>query len=84
MHLLKNGGALAAKKILMELLNHAGHSQRSFTAIQNAVVGCSEDQLRKFLIEVGARRTSREGEEWWYLKARREAERLAKQSAPVA
>jgi hypothetical protein len=85
MHVIKNKGAEAVKAILTEMLNHRSYTDRSFDALKKAVGGYSDDQIRQFLHEVGARRTTRDEdtEEWWYLASRQE-ERLAKRRRPDA
>lgn len=82
MHLLQNKSAEMVKEILTEMLNHRSYTDRSFVALKAAVGGYSDDQVRKFLHEVGAKKTSREGgtDEWWYLASRSE-ERIAKKAA---
>jgi len=82
MFVLQNKSTEMVKVILTEMLNHRTHIDRSFDALKNAVGGYSEDQIRQFLHEVGARRTTRDdgSEEWWYLASRQE-ERLAKKKA---
>ena len=79
MHLLQNKSAEMVKSILTEMLNHRSYIDRSFVALKAAVGGYSDDEIRQFLHEVGAKKTSRENgsEEWWYLAARNE-ERIAK------
>ena len=79
MYLLANKSAEVVKELLTEMLNHRGYTDRSFVALKKAVGGFSEDEVRKLLHEVGAKRTTRENgtEEYWYLGSREE-ERLAK------
>jgi len=79
MFLLQNRSAEMVKTILSDMLNHRTHIDRSFSALKNAVGGYSDDQIRQFLHEVGARKANREsGEaEWWYLATRQE-ERIAR------
>lgn len=81
MYLLKNKGAEAVKKILSDMLNHRSYTDRSFSALRAAVGGYTDDQVRQFLHEVDARRTTRDegAEEWWYLAARQE-ERISKRT----
>lgn len=86
MYLLKNKGSEAVKRILSDMLNHRSYTDRSFAALKSAVGGYSDDQIRQFLHEVDARRTTRDegAEEWWYLASRLD-ERLAKKTkAPDA
>lgn len=84
MHLLKNKGVEMVKLILIEMLNHRSYTDRSFAALKAAVGGYSDDQIRTFLHEIEAKKTSRESDpsEWWYLSARSE-ERIAKKTATV-
>ncbi len=79
MFLLQNRSAEMVKATLQEMLNHKSYTDRSFVALKERVGGYSDDEIRKFLHEIGAKRTSRnEGsEEWWYLSSRHE-ERIAK------
>ena len=79
MYYLRNKGIEMVKEILGDMLNHRTHIERSFTALKKRVGGYTDNQIRQFLHEIGAKKTSRkEGEEeWWYL-AEREQERLEK------
>lgn len=79
MHAIANQGKEAMKGILLEMLNHKAYTDRSFSALRERVGGLTDDELRRLLHELGARKTSREegSEEWWYLEARRE-ERIKK------
>lgn len=79
MHAINNQGKEAIKSILLEMLNHKSYTDRSFSALRERVGGITDDELRKILHELGARRTSRDNgsEEWWYLESRRE-ERIQK------
>lgn len=74
MFLLKNRSAEKVKEILTEMLNHRTHVRRSFHALKGAVGGYSEDELRQFLHEIGARRVAGDNsnEEWWYLETRKD------------
>jgi len=66
------------KSILEELLNHKSYTDRSLSALKQRIGGYSDDEIRQFLHEVGAVKTSRknDSQEWWYLKSR-EKERIA-------
>ncbi len=79
MHFLENRGAENVKELLLEMLNHPNYTDRSFNAIRKKVGGYNDKELRQFLHEIDAKKTSRnEGkEEWWYLNSRSE-ERLEK------
>lgn len=72
MFTLKNKSADMVKAILAEMLNHRRYVERSFDALKRAVDGYSDDAVRQFLHEIGARRTDRDEEEWWYLASRQE------------
>lgn len=82
MFLLQNKSATMVKSVLAEMLNHRTYTDRSFGALKERVGGYSDDQIRQFLHEIGAKKTSRENgaEEWWYL-ASREQERIAKKQS---
>ncbi len=79
MFLLQNKSSIMVKSVLTEMLNHRTYTDRSFSALKERVGGYSDDQIRQFLHEIGAKKTSRDNgaEEWWYL-ASREQERIAK------
>lgn len=76
---LHNKSAEMVKRILTEMLNHRSYTDRAFKALKNAVGGYSEDEIRQFLHEIGAKKTTRRNgaEEWWYLASRQE-ERIAR------
>lgn len=82
MFLLKNKSAENIKALLNEMLGHKSYTDRSFEAIRNAIGGYSDDEIRKFLHEIEAKKTSRKNgaEEWWYLASRKK-ERIAKRQA---
>jgi hypothetical protein len=81
MFLLQHRSEENVKTFLTEMLNHRAFTDRSFTALQAPIGGYTDDEIRRFLHEVGAKRTSRDdGSEWWYLISRQE-ERLAKRQA---
>ncbi len=79
MHVLKNQASENVKSLLTEMLSHKSYTDRSFDAIRKKVGGYTDDQIRQFLHEVGAKIANRDNgeKEWWYL-ASREAERIAK------
>ena len=55
------------------MLNHRKHIRRSFTALKKPIGGFSDDEIRQFLHELDAKRTSnQEGQEMWYLLSRQE------------
>jgi hypothetical protein len=82
MFTLKSASAEMVKTVLAEMLNHRRYVERSFETLKKSVAGYSDDAIRQFLHEVGARRVEREdgAEEWWYLATRQE-ERTAKRKA---
>jgi len=59
-----------AKDILTTMLEHASYTDRSFAALRKAVGGYDDKELRILLHEVGARRSQRGDDEWWYLMRR--------------
>src|SRR3546814_2838944 len=61
---------------------HKSYTDRSFLALKERIGGYSDDQIRQFLHEIGAKKTSRAdgAQEWWYLASRQE-ERNAKRAA---
>lgn len=77
----QNRSADKVKEILTEMLNHRTHTDRSFEALRRPIGGYTDDQIRIFLHEVGAKRAEREdASEWWYLVSRAEERRLKKSS----
>lgn len=84
MFLLWNKSGVMVKSVLQEMLNHKIYTDRSFLALKERVGGFSDDQIRKFLHKIGAKKISRSdtSEEWWYLASRQE-ERNAKR-APLS
>jgi hypothetical protein len=74
MFTLKNKSADMVKAILAEMLNHRRYVERSFEALKKSVGGYSDEAIRQFLHEIGARRTERDdgAEEWWYLTSRQQ------------
>ncbi|WP_162615852.1 hypothetical protein [Solilutibacter oculi] len=82
MFLLQNKSGVMVKSVLQEMLNHKSYTDRSFFALKERVGGFSDDQIRQFLHEIGAKKTSRSdgSEEWWYLASRQE-ERNAKRAS---
>jgi len=79
MFLLQNKGKEFVKEIILDKLNHRTHIERSFYAIKGGIGGFNDDEIRKFLHEVGATKSPRKDDsgEWWYLKER-EMEYIAK------
>ena len=74
MFTLKNTSADMVKVILVEMLNHRRYVERSFDALKKSVSGYSDEAIRQFLHEIGARRTERDdgAQEWWYLTSRQQ------------
>lgn len=74
MFTLKSKSADMVKAILAEMLNHRRYVERSFEALKKSVGGYSDEAIRQFLHEIGARRTERDdgAEEWWYLTSRQQ------------
>ncbi len=72
MYMLQNMSAEVVKSILTEMLNHRNYVDRSFSALKRAIGGYSDDQIRQLLHEVGAKKTSRDDQEWWYLISRQD------------
>lgn len=78
MFLLQNRSAETVRDLLSDMLNHQTHIERSFTALRAPIGGYSDDQIRVFLHDIGAKKVARnDGTEWWYLLSR-QAERLAR------
>ncbi|MFL0811614.1 MAG: hypothetical protein K6L76_14435 [Agarilytica sp.] len=83
MFLLNNKSKEAVKNILEEMLNHRTHTDRSFEALKKPIGGYSDEEIRKFLHELNAKKVDRnDGSEWWYLLSRRDErnEKRAKQN----
>ncbi len=71
-------GVDIAKEILTEMLNHKLYIDRSFDALRRPIGGFPDDEIRRMLHDVDARRVKREDDsEWWYLRARSD-ERISK------
>lgn len=72
--LLRSKGKEMVKAILYEMLNHKIYTDRSFFALRERVGGFSDDEVRQYLHELGAKKASRVdgSEEWWYLASRQE------------
>lgn len=78
MFILQNKSSETVKTLLFEMLNHRSYTDRSFSALKSPVGGYSDDEIRQFLHEIGAKKAAREdGSEWWYLLTRQD-ERIAK------
>src|SRR3546814_7877936 len=72
---LQNLSAAMVTTVLQEMLNNKSSTDRSFLALTERIGGYSADQIRQFLHEFGAKKTSRTGgaHEWGYLASRQEA-----------
>ncbi len=70
------------KSLLIEMLNHKTHIDRSFDALKAKVAGFSDDEIRRFLMGIGTQkvRGRDDGKEMYYLNSRQEErnERRAK------
>lgn len=79
MFLLQNKSKEMVKEILVDMLSHIDHTDRSFYALKRRVGGFSEDEIKLILHEIGAKKVIRsdDNSEWWYLKTR-EQERIEK------
>jgi hypothetical protein len=82
MYLLEHRSAEMVKALLTDMLNHRSYTDRSFEALKAPIGGYTDDQIRQFLHEVGAKRATRDDEsEWWYLLSRQDERRANRQSA---
>ena len=71
MHRLEHQSTENVKSILLAMLNHRTHIDRSFGALSRPIGGYSDDEIRKLLHEIEAKRVERPGgEEFWYLQER--------------
>ena len=70
MYYLQNQSKEQVKEILSELLNHKKYTDRTFSLIRKRIGGYTDDELRQLLHEVGAKKTSNQQNELWYLKER--------------
>lgn len=82
MYSLGNRGPDTVKAFLTEMLSHKKFTDRSFEALSSAIGGYTDDQIRQFLHEIGAKKATRDNgmKEWWYLVSRSD-ERIAKRAA---
>lgn len=77
----ENVGKEAVKQMLQDMLNHRNHIDRSFVALKGPIGGYSDDEIRKLLHEIEAKKVNRkDGSEWWYLLERQQ-ERIARRTA---
>lgn len=70
MWLLEHQGPEMVKEHLLEMLNHRTYTDRSFKSLRRGIGGYTDDQVRVFLHEVGARKVTKGEEDSWYLVAR--------------
>jgi hypothetical protein len=62
-----------AEETARALLSHKGFTDRSFEALQRALGGFEDDELRKILVRAGAMRVYRDdASEWWRLVSRQD------------
>jgi hypothetical protein len=62
-----------AEETARALLSHKGFTDRSFEALQRALGGFADDELRKILVRAGAMRVYRDdASEWWRLVSRQD------------
>lgn len=66
----ENASGTAAKAVMQEMLNHRKYTDRTLWALKQRIGGFTDDELRKFLLEIGAQKSGRTDDEWWYLKSR--------------
>lgn len=77
MYLFQNKATETVKGLLTEMLNHRSYVDRSFPALKAPIGGYTDDEIRQFLHEIGAKRVIRDdGSEWWYLLSRRDERTL--------
>lgn len=73
MYLLKHSGVEIVRHLLRTTLEHSSFVERSFDALRKPIGGYTDEEIRKFLHDVGPRRRVRpDGSEWWYLLERGE------------
>lgn len=78
MFFIQNQTKEKVKEILIDMLSHLKYTDRTFKALRKRVGGHTDDEIKKLLHEVSAKKsTNKKGEEVWYLKEREE-ERIAK------
>jgi hypothetical protein len=60
-----------AERAIVQLLENAHWTQRSFAILRSHIGGFDDDELRKLLVRSGALRfVSTDGTEWWGLRSR--------------
>jgi hypothetical protein len=67
-----NQGANNVKSLLISMLWNRKHIDRSFDALKAKIGGYTDDQIRRFLVDVGAQkvRGRSDGKEYWFLTER--------------
>ena len=62
------------KTLLLEMLNHKTHIDRTLEALKAKIAGYSDDEIRKVLMAIGAQkvRGREDGKERYYLNSRKE------------
>lgn len=70
MYRLQNQAEENVKAVILDMLNHRKFVRRSFDAISKRVGGYSDDEIRRLLHEVNAKRSGMSDGEWWYLADR--------------
>lgn len=70
MYYLQNMSKKKTLEYLTELLQHKRYPKRAFSTLRDRIGAYSEEELRRFLIELDAVKTNVNGEEHWHLKSR--------------
>ena len=77
MYLLNNQSKEAVKELLLDMLNHRTHTDRSFEALKKPIGGYTDEEIRQFLHELNAKKVKRDDDsEWWFLLSRKEERSL--------
>ena len=73
MFFLQNKSGESVKEILSNMLNHRSHIRRSFAALKKPIGGFTDDEVRQYLHELEAKKTTAsDGREMWYLLSRQD------------
>ena len=84
MFFLQNRSGEAVKEILLTMLEHRTHIRRSFETLKKHVGGFSDNEIRQFLHELDAKKTSTsEGKEMWYFLSRSEEFKTRRANTPA-
>ncbi|GJL78268.1 MAG: hypothetical protein NPINA01_12570 [Nitrospinaceae bacterium] len=71
MFLLQNKSEGVVKDLLEEKLHHCKFIDRTFEQLKKNIGGYTDDEIRRFLHEIKAKKVSRkDGTEMWYLVSR--------------